>query len=226
MARKPHNPGHKTLSHTPNRVVNFSNHGTESTSIVQITPYLYLGPRTATRLSTARAAGITHVISVGCRPVPDAADAVALAATAVEGEGRAGGGGGSPWRLTYHRISLRDNEDASLETPMRLISEIIAAIRAGDKEPKILVHCVAGVSRSPALIASYLISSEEERMTLRQALQVLVRARPAIRPNNGFLRQLKDFEVRTWGEGSMEGIDMLPMAVHAKSAILEDNEEG
>jgi len=52
------------------------------------------------------------------------------------------------------------------------------------------VHCQAGISRSPAIVMAYLIwkgSSFEE------AYQCVKQARPIARPNESFIRQLKQY---------------------------------
>lgn len=145
-------------------------------SPVKILPYLYLGPRSATAPDIALNKGITHIISVGTKP----------------DQGHSS--------ITYHHLGLEDTTSADLTTPALLATEIINNAKA-NPDAKVLVHCVAAVSRSPAIIASYLIS--EQGMTLHQALVTLVRAREHIRPNDGFLAQLKEFELKHRGEESI-----------------------
>ncbi|CAG0920074.1 unnamed protein product [Notodromas monacha] len=55
-----------------------------------------------------------------------------------------------------------------------------------------LVHCNAGVSRSAAVVIAYLMKSEG--MTYRSAHDYLKSLRPCIRPNDGFIRQLLEYE--------------------------------
>lgn len=50
----------------------------------------------------------------------------------------------------------------------------------------------AGVSRSAAVVLGYLMSSN--RLSLAEAMEVLRQARPCVKPNEGFLRQLQDYE--------------------------------
>ncbi|CAL4085054.1 unnamed protein product [Meganyctiphanes norvegica] len=64
-----------------------------------------------------------------------------------------------------------------------------------------LVHCIAGVSRSPAFILAYLV--KYLNLSLRQAYQLLRQMRPNIRPNTNFFRQLIDFEVILNGHSSV-----------------------
>lgn len=59
------------------------------------------------------------------------------------------------------------------------------------------MHCMAGVSRSASLVMIYLV--KYERMTLRQAYHYVKSARPVIRPNVGFWKQMVDYEKRLRG---------------------------
>ncbi|KAJ4461724.1 hypothetical protein PAPYR_1856 [Paratrimastix pyriformis] len=57
---------------------------------------------------------------------------------------------------------------------------------------KVMIHCQAGISRSGALLIAYLMS--RFRLTLLAALAVARAVRPLIRPNEGFIGQLAEFE--------------------------------
>ncbi len=63
--------------------------------------------------------------------------------------------------------------------------------RSMEKCP-VLVHCNAGISRSATIIAAYLI--REKEMTFSEALKLIKDARPAARPNEGFIKQLVSYE--------------------------------
>lgn len=53
----------------------------------------------------------------------------------------------------------------------------------------VLVHCMGGFSRSPAVIAAYLI--RYQRLSVDEALAVLRAKRSCVRPNEGFMKQLQ-----------------------------------
>jgi len=57
------------------------------------------------------------------------------------------------------------------------------------KFTNVYVHCYAGVSRSSAIIASYLMW--KYRWNLNQTLAFLVHKRIVVKPNDGFMQQLK-----------------------------------
>jgi len=71
----------------------------------------------------------------------------------------------------------------------RVASLISDEVEAGGN---VLIHCVAGVSRSASFILAYLISSYN--LTLQQALCHLKIVRPWVNPNKGFLSQLRSWE--------------------------------
>jgi hypothetical protein len=62
----------------------------------------------------------------------------------------------------------------------------------------VLIHCVAGVSRSASFIIAYLI--RYGHMDLVRAYDHVKKRRPKIRPNQGFMTQLMDWEWAILGE--------------------------
>lgn len=58
---------------------------------------------------------------------------------------------------------------------------------------KILVHCSAGISRSPMVIIDYLMS--RDKCTVEEARAKVELARTCIRPNTGFMNILKSRQV-------------------------------
>jgi len=56
----------------------------------------------------------------------------------------------------------------------------------------VLVHCVAGVSRSASICLAYLLKYRTR--SLRAAYHLMCEKRPLVRPNIGFWRQLIRYE--------------------------------
>lgn len=56
----------------------------------------------------------------------------------------------------------------------------------------VLVHCIAGVSRSTTLLAAYLMKAH--KLTTNEALKFISSKRPQIQPNDFFLHQLEMYE--------------------------------
>ena len=56
----------------------------------------------------------------------------------------------------------------------------------------ILIHCHAGISRSPTIVVAYLMQSQN--MSLNSAYKFVESKRPIISPNFSFVGQLYEFE--------------------------------
>ena len=183
--------------------------------------FLFLGPATAASNSAFLTSNaISHVISIGHDPP-----------TRLELRVRAPGTGlnvppGKTLPLEYHRLRLVDSASAAsssaLDTCVAQASEILE--RCASQRTRALVHCSAGISRSPTVLAAYLM--RHRGMRLKAALYTLARARPAVSPNPHFLAWLQDEEVRIYGgEGSLAGIERLPVKTADRLALLAPGEE-
>ncbi|XP_078700373.1 dual specificity protein phosphatase 3-like isoform X5 [Branchiostoma floridae x Branchiostoma belcheri] len=76
-----------------------------------------------------------------------------------------------------------------------------AFINTAVKKGKVLVHCHVGYSRSPTLVAAYLMLYQE--LTAQESI-TLIRGKRFIGPNDGFLRQLCEFNDQLVEEGRLE----------------------
>jgi atypical dual specificity phosphatase len=56
----------------------------------------------------------------------------------------------------------------------------------------VLIHCNAGVSRSSTLAIAYIMKYENKRF--QDAFNQVKSVRPSIRPNDGFERQLREYD--------------------------------
>ena len=63
------------------------------------------------------------------------------------------------------------------------------------------VHCYKGQSRSPTIVAAYLIATL--KVSTSDALEAIKAKRPMVLPNHGFLRQLEQWEVVVREEDEM-----------------------
>jgi atypical dual specificity phosphatase len=140
---------------------------------------------------------ITHVLSIGASPKEN-----------IDG-------------VIYHRIPLTDSPSSSIssicDSACTIIDESLKSKNAGS----ILVHCSAGISRSPTVVVAYLM--KRRGMTLKVALGQIVRARPQVSPNPGFLRQLKDLEMEIFGNVSLN-VDELPKREKNRIALFDTEE--
>ncbi|KAL0959580.1 hypothetical protein HGRIS_011290 [Hohenbuehelia grisea] len=88
-----------------------------------------------------------------------------------------------------HQIHLDDTEDADIL--VHFLPAITFIQTELDKGRGVLVHCQAGMSRSVALVAAYLMYSKN--LDVEGALELIQKSHPNISPNDNFLRQLQVF---------------------------------
>ncbi len=65
---------------------------------------------------------------------------------------------------------------------------------------------------------------KRKRMVLKAALGQIVRVRPQISPNIGFLRQLKEMEMASYGSSSLE-VEELPKREKDRLALFEERKD-
>ncbi|OSC96594.1 hypothetical protein PYCCODRAFT_1378886 [Trametes coccinea BRFM310] len=88
-----------------------------------------------------------------------------------------------------HQINIDDTESSDI---LQHFVPAITFIQAElDKGHGVLVHCQAGMSRSVAIVAAYLMVSQG--LDPEGALAVIRQSRPDVQPNEGFMRQLEIF---------------------------------
>jgi protein-tyrosine phosphatase len=93
--------------------------------------------------------------------------------------------------INYLAVPLEDSVDEIL-TPA-LLNKCHQFIHQAQQNPRasILIHCFAGVSRSPTILASFLM--RRNKWTIEKALSTIRDRRPVIRINPGFYKQLSEF---------------------------------
>lgn len=142
-------------------------------AINEIVPNLYLGDfASAANRDTLREKGFTHVI------------------TAILGVDEM-----FPEDFKYLILPLRDVRSEDIFSVFPESYEFIKeAINGGGK---VLVHCMAGASRSATLVAAYLV--KEFGFTADQAVDFLQHKRNVVKPNPGFKRQLQNYDALVHG---------------------------
>ncbi|KAM3865632.1 dual specificity protein phosphatase 18 [Diretmus argenteus] len=96
------------------------------------------------------------------------------------------------------RVPVSDLPSARLGDHFDRVADRIHGNRAGGT----LVHCAAGMSRSPALVMAYLM--RYRGVTLRQAHGWVQDSRPHVRLNAGFWDQLLEYERRLYGKNTVK----------------------
>ena len=128
---------------------------------------LYLGGvEAAADAAGLFAAGVSHVIDLSRRSYPKRHDLI-----------------------YYMEIDLPDHPEADIRCHFEPCVEFIAqALESGS----VLVHCKHGRSRSSSAVMAFLMKSLG--MDLGEAVRLCVAKRPVVKPNSGFLGQLRDYE--------------------------------
>ena len=91
---------------------------------------------------------------------------------------------------SYLRIPADDSVSFKLNAYYDQCFKFIQENRSRGKN--VLVHCMAGISRSAAIVMGYLMATEN--MNLESAYKFVRKKRTLAFPNMGFVKQLKDYE--------------------------------
>ncbi|XP_063674035.1 dual specificity protein phosphatase 12-like isoform X2 [Bolinopsis microptera] len=170
------------------------------TGVDEILPCLYLSNRfKASCKNILEAYDIKTVLTVMERPM--------------EEEKRLG-------HITYEFVEMDDECSHDMLSNMANFNEII---HRGLQKGHMLVHCLAGVSRSVTAIASYLIATLG--FSAPQAVCIIREGRPRAGPNDGFCNQLTVFEKRVQREKGGRVVTENPLANRQIEQTLEESEK-
>lgn len=151
-----------------------SRYGRHNLTMEEIVPGLYLGDYpAASDLNTLTEAGITHIVIAAQECSPQ-----------------------FPSRFHYKFAPIEDCEGSNIEEFIEEIVEYIREVRDG--HGKVLVHCMAGMSRSASLVIAFVM--RQNQWGLSQTLQYVKEKRPIVAPNPSFLRKLASWEERLSGK--------------------------
>jgi len=95
-------------------------------------------------------------------------------------------------------LNIRDSEDEDIAILFAPACAFLQDARVAGE--KVLVHCMAGRSRSATLVLAFLM--QMERIPLHDAFLLVKEKRPIIFPNVGFWQQLMEEEVKVFGSNS------------------------
>lgn len=127
--------------------------------------FLYLGSQDCVDVETIQNCKITHILSVGI-PMPE---------------------GNFSEMISLH-VPCLDLPETNLPQILNTSNAFITS--AKERNGKVLVHCNAGVSRSASVVIGYLIMVCG--CSFDEAFDLVKSKRSCVRPNDGFLKQLKE----------------------------------
>ncbi|XP_059425727.1 dual specificity protein phosphatase 5-like [Carassius carassius] len=90
----------------------------------------------------------------------------------------------------YKWIPVEDSHMADISSHFQEAIDFIERVKA--EGGKVLVHCEAGISRSPTICMAYIMKTQ--RLCLEQAFDVIRQRRAIVSPNFSFMGQLLQFE--------------------------------
>ncbi|MBN3291811.1 DUS5 phosphatase, partial [Polypterus senegalus] len=93
-------------------------------------------------------------------------------------------------QVHYKWIPVEDSHTADISSHFKEAIEFIDCVRQGGG--KVLVHCEAGISRSPTICMAYIMKTK--KMCLEDAFDFIKQRRSLISPNFGFMGQLLQYE--------------------------------
>lgn len=135
----------------------------------RVLPFLYLGnARDAADLATLNALGITRVLNVTSQ-LPGYHEACGI---------------------TYKQLPASDSGHQNLKQYFEEAFQFIEEARKSGAS--VMVHCQAGVSRSPTIAIAYIM--KHRQLTMIEAYKVVKNARSIISPNLNFMGQLLELE--------------------------------
>jgi dual specificity MAP kinase phosphatase len=135
----------------------------------EILPHLLIGnQRDAASRERLTELGVTHILNV-----------TALLPLHFESDG-----------IVYKRLPASDSGSQNLKQYFMEAIEFIDNARAANG--RVLVHCQAGVSRSPTIVIAYLIA--KNRKNLSEAFSFVKDRRSIVAPNLNFMGQLLEFD--------------------------------
>ncbi|XP_031572661.1 dual specificity protein phosphatase 14-like, partial [Actinia tenebrosa] len=140
----------------------------------QITDFLYLGSlRMAMDEEILKAKGITHIINATMDESPK-------------------------YKISIKcmRVKVNDDPECNIGRHFDNVADKIEEVNK--KSGRVLVHCVAGVSRSSTLVIAYLM--KYQKMNLKDAYTMVKEKRALINPNRGFWLHLIDYERKLFGK--------------------------
>jgi protein-tyrosine phosphatase len=94
--------------------------------------------------------------------------------------------------IQYLPVPVWDVETADISVHFSSVNEFIVSAQQTHEQPRVLIHCRAGWSRSPSLVLAYFLGVL--KMPLKEAIVHVVKQRPMVCPNEGFRRQLIRYE--------------------------------
>ena len=120
-----------------------------------------------------------------------------------------------PEKMVYYPINIDDSPVANIYQYFEPCVEFINdALNARDSQAgmNVLVHCAAGVSRSASIVIAYIMSAQ--RVDYETALAMVRADRHFVNPNEGFVLQLRQWQMALGIPFRQPETLVIPVGVH------------
>ncbi|CAF4147548.1 unnamed protein product [Rotaria sp. Silwood2] len=149
-------------------------------SISEITPQIFIAGQMAATVEQVQKLGITYILNVAVESSPIV----------------------YPKNIKVEKFDIIDFPTAPISNFFTSLTDKIHIHLNVNKQNKVLVHCMAGISRSTTIVFAYLM--RYMNMTLRDAYLLCKKHRPICFPNLGFWSQLIAYESQLKKENSVK----------------------
>lgn len=95
-----------------------------------------------------------------------------------------------PDNFKYLQLNFADNDKTEIQQYFSETFEFISS--ALENSGIVYVHCAMGVSRSSSIVIAFLM--KYMKLDFNNALSIVERCRPIVQPNQGFIKQLQEYE--------------------------------
>ncbi|CAF0816017.1 unnamed protein product [Adineta ricciae] len=151
-------------------------------AISEITPQIFISGQMAATLEQVQRLGITYILNVAIESSPIV----------------------YPKHVKLEKFDITDFPTTPISHYFHTLTDKIHAHLSASKQNKVLVHCMAGISRSTTIVCAYLMRFLN--LSLREAYLLCKRHRPICFPNLGFWNQLISYEFQLKRENSVRMI--------------------
>eukprot|EP00127_Corallochytrium_limacisporum_P007271 Clim_evm12s246 gene=Clim_evmTU12s246 len=105
------------------------------------------------------------------------------------------------FRYTHYPMVDKKHQDITAST-LEILNQLDEALRKGDDPEPVLVHCVAGISRSASVVIAYVMV--RHKCSLKDAYQHVKDRRSIVSPNPSFIEQLQKIEQHLHDRGMLD----------------------
>lgn len=106
-------------------------------------------------------------------------------------------------------IRLNDSADTNILCHLEETTNFIKTALEANKNNKVLVHCLMGISRSATVVCAYMIATK--KLTGAEAIAFVQKKRPIVCPNLGFRQQLNIFASKQGVQESLSEVMFSPL---------------